>query len=398
MIYLVISSLFLFLVGYFRKDLQKFILILLFIHLFLFYKIKDIFSEFSYISIIIFFSSILYAFEKRIKREEEFYPLMLLLLSSIIGILESKDIIYSFIYFEMMCLLSYILVAFEERRECLEAAFKYACFGILGSYLMIWGISYYFVGNLELFSLFFLIGLSVEMAIFPLSLWLPDAHSEARTSVSSVLSGVVISAAMIFFYKFYKLSYFYTGNLPIIFAVLGTLLPSILSVNERDPKKILANSSMINMGTSFLLLFLDPLTFFYYTIFHSISKSLSFLSLGPIIERFGRDVRRIKEGMMFSSISLAISILSLMGFPPFIGFFAKISSLIEISKESLLTSFIVLLSMTIFLYPYIRMLERLFIWDGRNWEKFSLRNISQIFLLIFLIFFSIRGVEICMSG
>ncbi len=387
MVLLVLASLLTLFLGFLSKKLMKIFVILLFAYLIVSYKITDEISLYSYVAILIFFSSMIYDLSK----EKEYISLMILLLSSILGLLNSKDFINSFIYFEMMCIISYFLVCIEKDPQSIEASLRYIYFGIIGSLLLLWSIYFKYSGNTELFNLFFLLGLCVEMAIFPFYFWLPNAHSEAITPVSAVLSGVVIEASAVFFMKYYRGSFF----LPL-FSVITMFLASLSSLREQNPKKILAYSSVLNMG---FVLLLKGNVFFYYLIFHSVSKALAFLSIGPIVEGVGKDVDRIYGSKyIYSSTFLSISLLSLAGFPPFLGFFAKLFSVIEILKKSFNLAVISLFPMALFTYPYFRIFERILMVKGKNVERFSEKNLSQMFLAGIMLYLSVKGVLLCMSG
>jgi len=150
-------------------------------------------------------------------RLTEFYTLLSILVISMIGVAFSGDFFTLFIFWEMMGITSYTLVAFrKESWGPIEAGFKYMVMGAVGSTVLLIGIGLIYgmagtvnfaqISNslngspLNLWSLLVLViiivGFGIKSAIVPLHTWLPDAHPEAPSPISAMLSGMLIETAL----------------------------------------------------------------------------------------------------------------------------------------------------------------------------------------------------------
>ncbi|RKX96526.1 MAG: NADH-quinone oxidoreductase subunit F [Spirochaetes bacterium] len=313
------------------------------------------------------FLSMIYSF-KYINDDSSplFYSMFLLLLTGAIGMVLTADIFNLFVFFEILCISSYALVAYDRNRDGLEASMKYLIQGSIGSVLILFGIAliYFSIGTLNMADIalkyqnanknlitiaiiLMITGFGIEAAIFPLNSWLPDAHSSAPSSISAVLSGFVIEVALIIIMKIifliFSATYFLT-----FFAIVGviTLLMGELSAfKQENIKRVLAYSSIGQIG---LILFAFSINTpqgisggIFQIINHAVSKSLLFLSAGYVIHKTGSknvsDYKGIAKSMPFLGIVFIIGALSLIGIPPFIGFFSKFNIILAaISKHSVL--------------------------------------------------------------
>lgn len=151
--------------------------------------------------------------------EEKFYAMLLAMMGMVIGLGCASDLFNLWVWFEGMAVSSYLLVAFyREQPASLEAGMKYLVQSATGSVLVLLGIALVLskTGNLDLQTIkisnvwsgansstallaagLFIIGFGVKVALVPLHTWLPDAHSQAPSGISAMLSGVVIEAGLV---------------------------------------------------------------------------------------------------------------------------------------------------------------------------------------------------------
>lgn len=179
------------------------------------------------------------------------------------------------------------------------------------------------------------------MALFPFHFWLPDVHPIVPAPISSILSGLLTKIGIyciirLLFIVFYPYKYYF---LPILFilSLCTIIIGSIGSVSQTNVKKILAYSTISQIGFIVCCLSLNTFnsifTSIIYLLSHSISKSILFLSYG------GETSIQKVNCSLFYSYFFFIGSMSLSGFPPFLGFFSKyllFKSVIEINNIFLL--------------------------------------------------------------
>jgi len=275
-----------------------------------------------------------------------------LLLVGATGVVLTGDLFNLFVFFEVLCISSYALVAYRGDSAGVEAGMKYLIQGAIGSSLVLIGIGllYGTVGTLSMadiassvgsaagsrlfISLAFMIaGFGVEAAIFPLNAWLPDAHSSAPSSISAVLSGVAIKAGLYAIARVVYTVYGASSILPFL-AVLGVvtlLVGEMCAFAQEDIKRLLAFSSIGQMGLILFALALSSATGISGAVFliisHGLAKALLFLATGYMIYRTGsRDISSLAgmgKRMPIMSLCFTVGAFSLMGLPPFVGFASK---------------------------------------------------------------------------
>jgi len=204
------------------------------------------------------------------------------------------------------------------------------------------------VGNIGLAAAIAL-GLSIwtftfKAAVFPNHFWLPDAHPAAPTPISAVLSGLVVNvgayALIRFFYTLFgpgavsSVTSSVSGAMTII-VVLGAVtavIASTLMMVQRDLKRLIAYSTVLHLGLIVAVVSLGTdigLTAgIYHTVNHAVAKALLFLSAGVFIKAVGtRDVDRmagIARYAPVAALAMVAATFSLIGLPPFGGFFSKL--------------------------------------------------------------------------
>ncbi len=301
---------------------------------------------------------LLYSF-KYIEGEQQhkYYTLFLLLITGSHGMILTGDVFNLFVFFEILAISSYILVGYAGNKNGFEAAVKYLILGSIGSIFILIAVAliYEGTGTLNMADLagkfstldpsrrlmilvFFITGMGVEAAVFPLNSWLPDAHSSAPSSISAVLSGFVIEIALVVIIKFVYTIFAMTEVLRFlaVTGVITLLVGEFAAFRQSNIKRVLAYSSIGQIG---LILFAMSLNSkaginagMMQIINHTASKSILFLTAGYMIVRTGSyqfsDYRGIAKKMPVSSFFFVLGVLSLLGVPPFFGFFSKLNIII----------------------------------------------------------------------
>ena len=285
----------------------------------------------------------------------KYYALFMFLVTGMNGVIVTGDLFNLYVFLEIALIAAYALVAYGSKAEEFEASFKYAVMGSISSILILVGIGiiYSTTSTLTLASIakvlpernpqvmywvggIFMAGFGLKAAVMPFHAWLPDAHSSAPAPISSMLSGVLIKTLGI--YVLIRFFFNVLGAPDIfktIFLVLGSisiLVASFLAIGQWDLKRLLAYSSISQIG--FILLGLGiatPLAIFgavFHILNHAIFKSLLFYNAGTVEMAIGtRDLRKmgnLTKALPVASSTSMIATLSIAGMPPFNGFFSKL--------------------------------------------------------------------------
>jgi len=381
-----------------------------------------------------------------------YYVLLSLLSIGLVGVFITSNLLLFYFCWELMLLPAYFIIGNWGYRDSYKAAFKFFIFTHAGAVFVLLGIGaiYMITGTTDLFAaqhalmsfpdlakwiiIALTAGFAVKMAIVPLHIWLPDAHSEAPATMSALLSGVIISAGA---YAILRLSLgavfpaiagteFGTSFLHglAIFGVISAFFGAFIALVENDIKRIIAYSSIAHMGYVLFGLSLypsDPLiggalavtTAVTGTVFHilthAVSKGLLFLSAGAVMhETELRDIREmggLAGRMPFTSGSAIIASLSIAGSPPFACFisefliFVGAFDIIRTNSFYLLPTVLMLIA-TIFSLAYsLRFAYRIFIAPPKagttldiNEKKLGIPNSMKLSLLILISFVVVLGV------
>ena len=213
------------------------------------------------------------------KNHKFYYSMLLLLMSAVLGIFTANNMFVFFMFWELELIPAYFLIggdfSFEENPDAKKSAIKFVLFTFLGSMVMLMGIlllHYYnyitaqvltdsfdnifteripFALQLAI-SWCFIIGFGVKLPIIPLHTWLPDAHTNAPTPISMILAGVMLKTGA---YGIYRFNYQIMGEVfkfivPVIavLALINIIYTAFVAYSQTDIKRIVAYSSISNMG------------------------------------------------------------------------------------------------------------------------------------------------------
>lgn len=278
-----------------------------------------------------------------------FYALLMLFAVGMSGTTLADDLFLFYIFWELMLIASCILIALwgeGERRGAV--ALKYFIFTHLGSLMVLVGliVLYNATGTdsfaalragvnlapslVTLVITLFIIGFCVKMAIFPVHLWLPDAHSVAPMPVTIMLAAAMLSMGTYGILRF-PLSIFTAQEMarfavPMMIAgIVSEVYGALMALAEDDIKRIIAYSSVSQMG--YILFGLGTLTHdgvagaTLHVIYHAIVKALLFMCVGLVIRATGRrrigELGGLGEAMPLGAIATGVGVLAIAGAPPF---------------------------------------------------------------------------------
>ena len=288
-----------------------------------------------------------------------YYSLYLVLSASMLGFVATGDIFNMFVFFELTAICSYALVAIPGVRLSIRAAIKYMLMAVPAAMLVLLavGLLYSITGTLNMADLaqrlgssgysqvitvsyvILIVGFAAKAAIFPLHMWLPDAHSKAPSPISALLSGLIVKMGVFGIirvtYSVYE-AYFpsplsWVTNVLIWVAAGAIIYGAIMAIMQRDFKIMIAYSTVMNLGYILLGFGLADVTALvggmYHILGHALAKSCFFLCAGSIISRSGYrtidDLKGAARSMPATCAAFALASLSIVGIPPTAGFVGK---------------------------------------------------------------------------
>jgi len=316
-------------------------------------------------------------------RQPYFFAAWLLALAGLSGIVVTADAFNIFVFMEISSLASYVLIAGGPDRRALPSVFKYLVMGTIGAtfYLIGVGLIYMMTGTLNLGDMEYLIhavadqrpilvaagfitvGLALKAAIFPLHVWLPNAYTYAPHMVTAFLAACATKVSL---YVLLRFDFFvFQGNLEghafqfavylMPLAVLGILVGSAVAMFEKNIKRLLAFSSIaqigyIMLGASFVTV--AGLTAGIVHIFnHALAKGTLFLAVAMFATVAAGlrldDLRGIARRMPWTFGAFVVGALSLIGIPGTAGFVSKwylISAAMELGSAGLPLVAVILVS------------------------------------------------------
>jgi multicomponent Na+:H+ antiporter subunit D len=288
-----------------------------------------------------------------------FYTCYLLCLTGLLGIVVTGDAFNLFVFLEISSLSSYVLISLGSTRRALTAAFQYLVMGTLGATFILIGIGllYMMTGTLNMVDLaerlpevadtrtirvafaFVTVGVSIKLALFPLHLWLPNAYTFAPSVVSAFFAATATKVGIYILLRFFftvfgiRFSFdaMHVGEILMLLAVAAILIASLVAVFQDNIKRMLAYSSVAQIGYIILGISLatsDGVTAGMLHLFnHALIKCALFLAMGCIFLRVGsvalKDMHGLARQMPWTMAAFVAGGLSLIGLPLTAGFISK---------------------------------------------------------------------------
>ena len=300
---------------------------------------------------------------------KQYYVFFSLFVFSMLLVALSNNIIMMWASIEATTLATVFLVGAYNTKLSLEAAWKYVivctagvAFGLYGTVLV-----YADAANLmsdphqavfwtsllpyakqfdallvQIAFVFAAIGFGTKAGLFPMHTWLPDAHSEAPSPVSALLSGVLLKCAMLIVIRFYILAVqavgsFFPQTVMLILGLLSVCIAAFAVFTQDDLKRKLAYSSCENVGVIALCLgFGGPLgvaAALLHCVVHGFTKALMFCLSGNILMKYGtRDLKKIQGVISVApatAVLMCFGLFALSAFPPFAMFISEVMAFVS---------------------------------------------------------------------
>jgi NADH-quinone oxidoreductase subunit M len=270
------------------------------------------------------------------ERVKEFFFLMLILETGMIGVFAALDLFLFYVFWEVSLVPMYFIIGVWGHGRRVYAALKFFLFTFAGSVLMLVAIIWlynttgsfdypYILAGIQagqfltrssqqaLLFLAFFLAFAIKVPLFPLHTWLPDAHVEAPTAGSVILAGVLLKMGT------YGLARFCLPMFPeaarafaswiVVLAIIGIIYGALVAMVQPDLKKLVAYSSVSHLGFVVLGIFsfnqqaLDGAI--YQMVNHGVSTGTLFLLVGMLYDR--RHTRLISE---FGGLATPLPVLS----------------------------------------------------------------------------------------
>ena len=294
------------------------------------------------------------------KKEAPFYSVYLLLVTGLTGLVSTADMFNLYVFLEITSLTSYALISLGGG-PAVVSAFRYVILGTVGAafYLLSVGYLYTVTGSLNMADLalilpdlygsnvvlvgfaFFVIGISIKMALFPMHTWLPAAYSNAPSAVSALIAATTTKVAAyvlvrVMFFVFEPR--FSIDTIPVApllswMGAIAMILGSLMAIAQSDLKRMLAYSSVAQIGYIVLGVGMANAMGFTGGILHLVNHA--FMKRVPLPSG-GRDrlshgapgdpelSTSFGPGCPWTAATFTVCALAMIGIPPTGGFFSKL--------------------------------------------------------------------------
>lgn len=339
-------------------------------------------------------------------KEMPYYALSMLMMLGFNGMILTGDLFNLFVFLEIASLSGYAILAIGDK-PAPYAAFRYLIIGTAGGTLYLLGVGYLYTitGTLNIIDMapmlpmfaentasvaalvLMIVGIGIKAALFPMHGWLPDSYTYASSSSTALIApiGTKVAAYILFRVILYLFGIELTDAVaPLsyvvgILACIGILYGSIMAIAQSEMKRMLAYSSISQIGYIIMGLSLaNPFGFagaMLHVLNHAIMKACLFMISGQMrlkeghsdISRFD-DSYRVKYPWTMASFSVAA--ISMIGLPPLAGFFSKwYLALGTIDNSNWLFLAVILISSLLNAVYFFRVLEKVYMMNPYKGQK-----------------------------
>lgn len=292
-----------------------------------------------------------------------FFIMINLIFGSILALIYTNDVFTAYVFIEINTIASCAVVMAKGHGRSIIASIHYLIMSSLGSGLFLIGLCllYDITGHLLMPNIqeqlillshsgeyalplmvvtgLVFIGLAIKSALFPFHTMLPNAYDNSTSAGAGILSGLVLKSYIILILKFifqvFSIEVIQTlkiENVLFVFGIVGMIMGSIYAFKEVRIKKMLAYSSVAQIGYIFMGFGIGNMAGFtascFHILAHAATKTLLFVSVGSLIETNGgktgiRDLQGAGRLNPFAGIAYSVGALSMVGIPLFAGFVSK---------------------------------------------------------------------------
>jgi NADH-quinone oxidoreductase subunit N len=353
----------------------------------------------------------------------EFFVLLILSLLGSMVLTSAGNFLTLYLGMELMALPLYAMIVLTRNNVAHnESAVKYFILGSLGAALTLYGISLIYATNgsfnfsytqtistltLQFGMVFVLLGLFLELGVVPLHTWLPDVYQASPTPVAMMISTIpkialTVIACRLFAMVFPKLA-MYWQMIVLIGGMGSIIIGSIVAIAQTNIKRMLAYSTINNVGFILLGLFVTPhsgnVPAIFYVIVYALTALATFACLSKLsdencafdnIQDFqGLSVRKPKIAFV-----LMLLMISLAGIPPFVGFYAKFMILQAlVDMDYTWVALLAMIASVIGVFYYFRIIKVMYFHDLKLNDTVKITNkgfisngllyFNSLFVLIF---------------
>ncbi len=310
-------------------------------------------------AVVTVFARLSVAKEIAAERIRFFYSAYLMCITGLLGITVTGDAFNLYVLLEISSLSTYVLVAMGTRPQALRASFNYLILGTVGATFLLIGVGHLYLatGTLNMMDLshrlagladsrtvrsgfaFIIVGASLKLALFPLHVWLPDAYTHAPSSVTSLLAATATKVGAYILLRFlftifgvgFSFETLHADTVLLIAAAIAVIVGSLTAIRQNNIKRMLAYSSIAQIGYIALGIGLASVTGLTAGILHlfnhALMKGALFLALGCVTYRVGSvhidALAGLGRRMPWTFAAFTAGGLSLIGIPLTTGFISK---------------------------------------------------------------------------
>lgn len=297
-------------------------------------------------------------------RQNLYFLMIHLLMSSLLALIYTNDIFTAYVFVEINTIAACSIVVAKDTGETITATIRYLIMSLLGSGLILIAIVliYDLTGHLlmpnmqmavrslvakglytmpfSVIVILFSVGLAIKSALYPFHSWLPGAHGSANSASSAILSGVVLKGYIILLLKFYTrvmglevVHSLRVADILFVFGLAGMVMGSLQAMRQSNIKKLIAYSSVAQIGYIYMGIGLSTTTGIiaaaFHIIAHAFTKPMLFCAAEGLMHVSGHskqisDLKGSAYRNITAGVAFTIGTLSMIGIPFFSGFVSKI--------------------------------------------------------------------------